>query len=91
MPVLAESAAGEDRAAMFMVDEAAADAIRRAFVEDGEFAAAVELRRHFPGIVDNANARLCARAIASWEPRTIPAGKPRRRRPKMQQAPRAEI
>jgi len=58
---------------MFMVDEATADAIRRAFTEDGEFAAAVELRRHFPGIVDNAQARQCARrTIAGWEPRPSP-------------------
>jgi hypothetical protein len=51
---------------MFMVSEAEAAAIRQAYEEGGEFAAAVELRRHFPGIRDNANARLCARTIASW-------------------------
>ena len=62
---------------MFMVDEAAAAAIRRAYLEDGEFAAAIELRRHFPGITDTANARLCARAIASWEPRPAPEARPR--------------
>jgi hypothetical protein len=28
----------------------------------------VELRRHFPGITDHANARLCVRAIAGWQP-----------------------
>ena len=53
---------------MFMVSKAEAAAIRRAYEEDGEFAAAVELRRYFPGIADNANARLCARTIASWAP-----------------------
>jgi hypothetical protein len=53
---------------MFMVNEAEAAAIRQAYEEGGEFAAAVELRRHFPGIQDNANARLCARAIAGWSP-----------------------
>jgi hypothetical protein len=53
---------------MFMVSKAEAAAIRRAYEEDGEFAAAVELRRYFPGIADNANARLCARTIASWTP-----------------------
>jgi hypothetical protein len=55
---------------MFMVSEAEAAAIRQAYEEGGEFAAAVELRRHFPGIQDNANARLCARTIASWS--TLP-------------------
>jgi hypothetical protein len=53
---------------MFMVTEAEAAAIRQAYEEGGEFAAAIELRRHFPGIRDNANARLCARTIASWSP-----------------------
>jgi len=53
---------------MFMVSETEAAAIRRAYEERGEFAAAVELRRHFPGIADNENARLCARTIASWSP-----------------------
>ena len=53
---------------MFMVNEAEAAAIRQAYEEGGEFAAAIELRRHFPGIRDNANARLCARTIASWSP-----------------------
>ena len=32
------------------------------------FAAAVELRRLFPGITDNAQARECARTIAGWQP-----------------------
>jgi hypothetical protein len=49
---------------MFSVDEATAAAIRQAFLEGGEFAAAIELRRHFPGITDNATAQRCARAIA---------------------------
>jgi hypothetical protein len=53
---------------MFTVTEADAAAIRAAFEEGGEFAAAVELRRLFPGIADNANARTCARAIAAWQP-----------------------
>jgi hypothetical protein len=53
---------------MFCVDEVAAKAIRRAYEEGGELSAAVELRRCFPGIVDNANARRCARVIASWTP-----------------------
>jgi hypothetical protein len=53
---------------MFCVDGSAAEAIRRAFDEGGELSAAVELRRHFPGIADNANARRCARVIAGWMP-----------------------
>jgi hypothetical protein len=51
---------------MFMVDDSTAAAIRRAYDEGGEFAAAVELQRHFPGITDNTAARRCARAIAGW-------------------------
>jgi hypothetical protein len=53
---------------MFVVSEAEAAAIRAAFDRGGEFAAAVELRRLFPGITDNARARECARTIASWQP-----------------------
>ena len=48
--------------------EAEAAAIRAAFEQRGEFAAAVELRRLFPGVIDNARARECARAIAGWKP-----------------------
>ena len=50
---------------MFMVDEHEAAAIRAAFNRGGEFAAAIELRRLFPGITDNAQARRCALTIAS--------------------------
>ena len=53
---------------MFVVSEAEAAAIRTAFEQRGEFAAAVELRRLFPGITDNAQARECARTIAGWKP-----------------------
>ena len=53
---------------MFMVDEATAEAIRRANEEGGELSAVVELRRRFPGISDNDNARRCVCAIASWTP-----------------------
>jgi hypothetical protein len=62
---------------MFSVDEATAAAIRKAFEESGELSAVVELRRHFPGIADNANARLCVRAIAGWQP--LPPPLPRKR------------
>jgi hypothetical protein len=53
---------------MFVVTEADATAIRAVFRESGEFAAAIELRRLFPGITDNAQARECARTIAGWKP-----------------------
>jgi hypothetical protein len=53
---------------MFVVSEAEAAAIRAVFRESGEFAAAIELRRRFPGIGDNAQARECARTVASWKP-----------------------
>ena len=39
--------------AMFVVTEADAAAIRAAYQQRGEFAAAVELRRRFPGLADN--------------------------------------
>jgi len=53
---------------MFLVTEDDATAIRAAFQEGGEFSAAVELRRRFPGIADNTEARRCARTIAGWTP-----------------------
>ena len=53
---------------MFTVSEAQAAAIRAAYEQHGELAAAVELRRHFPGITDTAQARECARVIAGWKP-----------------------
>ena len=46
---------------MFVVTEADAAAIRTAFDQEGELSAAIELRRRFPGITDNAKARACAR------------------------------
>jgi hypothetical protein len=39
---------------MFVVTEADAAAIRAIFEQRGELSAAVELRRRFPGITDNA-------------------------------------
>jgi hypothetical protein len=53
---------------MFVVSEAEAAAIRAAFDRGGEFSAAVELRRLFPAISDNVQARECARTIAGWKP-----------------------
>jgi hypothetical protein len=57
---------------MFVVTEADAALIRAAFERGGEFSAAVELRRLFPGIADNAGARECARTIAGWKPLAVP-------------------
>jgi hypothetical protein len=58
---------------MFTVDEAAAAAIRHAFNEGGDLAAAVELRRLFPGVADNARARACVQIIAGWR---VPPSEP---------------
>ena len=78
---------------MFTVSEEELAAIRTAFDQGGEFAAAVELRRRFPGITDNGQARQCARAIAGWTPLRLP---PRpivelRRTPKSTAAGKPEI
>jgi hypothetical protein len=53
---------------MFVVDEVAAAAVRDALERGGELSAVAELRRGFPLITDNADARRCVRAIASWNP-----------------------
>jgi hypothetical protein len=52
--------------AMFLVTEADAAAIRAVYEQDGELSAAIELRRRFPGITDNAKARAHVRTIAGW-------------------------
>ena len=52
---------------MFTVDDATAEAIRRAVEQSGELAGVVEFRRHFPLIDDHAHARSCVRAIAGWK------------------------
>jgi len=57
---------------MFIITEADADAIRAIFSQEGELSAAIELRRRFPGITDNAKARAHVRTIAGWEPRPAP-------------------
>jgi hypothetical protein len=56
---------------MFLVIEADADAIRAIFNQEGELSAAIELRRRFPGITDNAKARACVRTIAGWQPQGL--------------------
>ena len=59
---------------MFVVTEADEAAIRAVYEQRGEFAAAIELRRLFPGITDDAQARKWARTIAGWKPlRTVKA------------------
>ena len=58
---------------MFIVSEADAAAIRAAYEQKGELSAAIEVRRLFPGITENAEARACARTIAGWTPRPAAA------------------
>jgi hypothetical protein len=53
---------------MFVITDADAAAIRTLFHQEGELSAAIELRRRFPGLGDNAKARACARTIAGWTP-----------------------
>jgi hypothetical protein len=53
---------------MFVVTKAEAAAIRAVFDQQGKLSAAIELRRLFPGITDNLEARECARTIAGWRP-----------------------
>jgi len=65
---------------MFVVSEEEAAVIRAAFDRDGELAAAIELRRLFPGISDNEQARQCAKAIAGWKPMKLPPRPPTRLR-----------
>jgi hypothetical protein len=64
---------------MFVVSEEAATAIRCAYEQDGELSAAIELRSHFPGVIENVQARGCARAIAEWTSLRVPQVKARRR------------
>jgi hypothetical protein len=59
---------------MFAVDDAAAAAIRNALRQGGELSALVELRRCFPLITDNAEARRCVQIIPQWKP--LPPAKP---------------
>ena len=65
---------------MFVVTAADATAIRAVYEQRGEFAAAIELRRRFPGITDNVQARECARTIAGWKPLPL---RPVKRIPKL--------
>jgi len=67
---------------MFMITDADAAAIRAIFDEEGELSAAIELRRRFPGVVDTAKARACARTIAGWTPLPAPPSTVTRLRPR---------
>ena len=67
---------------MFVVTEADAAAIRAIFDQEGELSAAIELRRRFPGITDNAKARACARTIAGWKPLPVPVSPVTQLRPR---------
>lgn len=60
---------------MFTVTDDQAAAIRAAFERGGEFSAAVELRRLFPAITGNGEARAQARIIAGRPP--LPPNSPR--------------
>lgn len=57
---------------MFIVTEADAAAIRDVFEREGALSAAIEVRRRFPGITDNAWARQCAQTIAGRQPLPVP-------------------
>lgn len=70
---LAGNAARPNLSSMFAVSEDDVTAIRAASHEGGEFSAAIELRRRFPGITDNVQARICARTIAGWNPEPLPS------------------
>jgi hypothetical protein len=48
---------------MFVVTEEAVAAIRAVYEQEGELSAAIEVRRLFPGITDNAKARECHRRL----------------------------
>ena len=57
---------------MFVVDDVAAGAMRRAWREGGDLAGVVELRRHFPGITDHARAPSYVQATVGWAQHPTP-------------------
>ena len=73
---------------MFVVTEADAAAIRAVYQQHGELSAALKLRRRFPGITDNAQARMWARTIAGWQPRPL---RPVKRMPKVPRLRRVRL
>jgi hypothetical protein len=72
---LAPAVEGPHAATMFVISAAEVATIRAAFDHGGEFLAVIELRRLFPGIRDNDQARDCARTIAGWMPPPKPPKK----------------
>jgi hypothetical protein len=56
---------------MFSISDKDIAAIQAAFERGGESSATIELRRIFPGIPDNAEARTIALTIVGW--RSMPA------------------
>src|ERR1700735_2467750 len=72
MAPLARRAAGHHAFGMVPVSEPEAREIRAIFNQEGELSAAIELRRRFPGITDNAKARAHVRTIAEWKPPPSP-------------------
>ena len=84
---LAASGRSAHAPGMFVVSEVEAAAIRAAFDQGGEFSAAIELRRLFPGLADNDQARECARTIAGWKPLRMPR-KPRTCPPRIRSSTR---
>jgi hypothetical protein len=77
--VVAAYGASAHALAMFVVIEEDEAAIRTVYEQRGEFAAAIELRRRFPGVTDDAQARECVRIIAGWKPLPL---RPVKRMPK---------
>jgi predicted protein tyrosine phosphatase len=61
-------------------------AIRAIYEQRGELSAAIELRRLFPGITDNAQARECARTIAGWKSRPLRSVQRLPKRPRLRRA-----
>ena len=53
---------------MFSISDKDIAAIQAAFERGGELSATIEVRRIFPGIPDNAEARRVALTVAGWEP-----------------------
>ena len=51
---------------MFSISDKDIAAIQTAFARGGELAARIEVRRLFPGIPDNAEARRIALTIVGW-------------------------
>jgi len=72
---------------MFAITEAEVAVIRAAFEQNGELSAVVELRRLFPGVTHNAQARECVRTIAGWKPiHLLPRQPAPDRRPRLTQS-----